>query len=225
MAKLPEPDWISLSECPGRVEQAFGVERHKVETALVEAFHEEKIRTRGRCRSYFEFADEYLQDLAGYTWDRVNVVWEENKFVILYYGAPLHIFSDVVVCREDLTKWINGAVSDSQRATHEPVESLTPEPPADEPRSQDARKKDRGARDVKIQRAAEQVWKSVWKKGKGVLLSREDIASRMLTNDDLLPLLRDLRSKHERRLSQDSVIRLISEPDWVRKARNRRKDN
>ncbi len=127
MAKLPEPDWISLSECPGRVEQAFGVERHKAEPALVEAFHEKKIRTRGRCRSYF--TDEYLQDLAGHTWDRVRVVWQENKFCILYYGDPIHIFSDVVVCREDLARWINGAVSDSRRATHEPVESLASEPP------------------------------------------------------------------------------------------------
>ena len=121
MAKLPGPDWITLSECPGRVEQAFGVERHKVETALVEAFHDGKIRTRGRCRSYF--AHERLDDVARSSWDRVSVVWQANKFTIFYGRDPLHIFSDVVVCREDLAKWINGAMGIGQHLTAKAVQS------------------------------------------------------------------------------------------------------
>ncbi len=124
MAKLPEPDWITLSECPERVEQAFGVERHKVETALVEAFHDGKIRTRGRCRSYF--AHERLDDVARSSWDRVSVVWQANKFTIFYGRDPLHIFSDVVVCREDLAKWINGAMGIGQHLTPKPVQPKTP---------------------------------------------------------------------------------------------------
>lgn len=121
MAKLPEPDWISLSECPARVEQAFGVERHKVETALVAAFHDGKIRTRGRCRAYFEH--NTLRDLEKYIWDRTGLDWQANKFAILDTGVPIYTFSDVVVCREDLAKWINGAMGISQHLTAKAVQS------------------------------------------------------------------------------------------------------
>ena len=162
------------------------------------------------------------------------------------YYFPATVHGRVLIKKASIDALFDGdsdevetGAEDPPAQTLPPHDKPDPQEPADpplpaqstpvEPRSQDARKKDRAARNVKIQHEAEQVWKSVWKSvwknGKRVLLSKEEIAERMLTNDDLLPLLRDLRSKHERRLSQDSVIRLISEPEWVRKARSRRKDN
>ena len=112
MAKLPDPDWIALSESAERAAQAFGAELSAVETALVAAFHDGKIRTRGRCRRYF--AHERLDDVAKSSWDRVSVDWQANKFAILDTGVPIYTFSDVVVCREDLAKWINGAMGTGQ---------------------------------------------------------------------------------------------------------------
>ncbi len=71
MANLPEPDWITLSESAKWAERASGAEQSKVEEALIKAFHDGRIHTRGRCRPYFE--DDYLHDLLRDTWDRARV--------------------------------------------------------------------------------------------------------------------------------------------------------
>ncbi len=71
MEKLPEPDWITLFESVGRAARAFGAELPAAESALVAAFHDRKIRTRGRFRPYFE--DDYLHDLLRDTWDMARV--------------------------------------------------------------------------------------------------------------------------------------------------------
>ncbi len=125
MTKLPEPDWITLSESAGRAARAFSAEQSAVETALVAAFHDGKIRTRGRCRSYFKH--DTLLDLAAHTWDRAGVVWQGNEFAIPrgQLGREIHIFEDVVVHREDLEKWINGAMPDSRRGSQEAAENLS----------------------------------------------------------------------------------------------------
>ena len=108
MAKLPDPDWVKLSESAERAAQAFGAELSAVKTALIDAFHDGKIRTRGRCHSFF--GHNVLHDLASYTWDRADVVWQNNEFTIPddRLGRERHTFSDAVVCREDLKMWING---------------------------------------------------------------------------------------------------------------------
>jgi hypothetical protein len=93
MTKLPEPNWITLSESARRAAQAFGAEQSAVETALVAAFHDGKIRTRGRCRSFFEHG--VLRDLASYIWDKAGVDWQQSRFAIpddrrgreLHYGS------------------------------------------------------------------------------------------------------------------------------------------
>ncbi len=128
MANLPEPDWIALSESLRRVTQAFDAEPSAVETGLVAAFHELKIRTRGRCRTYF--GHDTPRNLATYDWDRAHAVWEANEFTTPsdQVGRKVHIFSDVVVHREDLEKWINPAESsDSQHEHQEAVEISVPE--------------------------------------------------------------------------------------------------
>ena len=144
MADLPEPDWITLSESAKRAAQAFGAELSAVEPALVAAFHDGKIRTRGRCRSYFGHAT--LRDLEGYTWDRASVRWQDSEFAIPrdrdQLGRKIYIFEDVVVHREDLEKWINGAMPDSQHGPQEPAEtpSQVQPPPVEHPK-QPPRKK------------------------------------------------------------------------------------
>ncbi len=113
MANLPEPDWLTLFESAKRAEPAFGAEQSAVEAAPINAIHDGKIRARGRCRSFF--GHNTLLDLAGYTWDRAGVIWQVNEFAIPddRLGRKLHIFSDVIVCRDDLEAWINGAMPDS----------------------------------------------------------------------------------------------------------------
>ena len=127
MANLPEPDWLTLFESAKRTERAFGTELSAVEAALIDAFHDGKIHARGRCRSFF--GHNTLLDLARYTWDRADVIWQGNEFAIPddRLGRRLHIFSDVVVCRDDLEAWINGAIPDSQQAEHDaPRSDVTP---------------------------------------------------------------------------------------------------
>lgn len=130
MTKLPEPDWIALSESLRRASQAFDVELSAVETALVAAFHDGDISTRGRCRTYC--GHDVLHRLDMGTWDRARAVWEANEFTIPsdQVGRKIHIFSDVVVHREALEKWINSAAPDSQHGHQETVEIAVPE---DEP--------------------------------------------------------------------------------------------
>ncbi len=130
MTKLPERDWITLSESARRVAQAIGAELSAVEPELVAAFHDCKIRTRGRCRPCFE--NDRLQNLPSLFWDRAHVLWQINKFAIRskQLGPKMYLVWDVEVCREDMEKWINGAMPDSQHGSHEAVENPPLEPPA-----------------------------------------------------------------------------------------------
>ena len=111
MADLPEPDWVALSESASRAMRAFDSESPVVETALVAAFHDGAIRTRGRCRTWFRY--DWLYDLAESIWDRADVDWQGNGFTIPSEapGRRIHIFSDVVVHREDLEEWINNTAA------------------------------------------------------------------------------------------------------------------
>ena len=76
MTALPEPDWITLSDSASRAAQAFGAKPPAVETALVAAFHDGKIGTRGRCHTYFRY--DWLYDLAESIWDRADVDWQDH---------------------------------------------------------------------------------------------------------------------------------------------------
>ena len=107
MADLPEPDWIALSESVSRAMGAFDAEPSAVEVALVAAFHDWKIRTRGRCSTYF--GHDYLRDLDKFLWDGADLALQVNKFTIpaRSLGRKVHVFSDVAVHREDLEEWVN----------------------------------------------------------------------------------------------------------------------
>ncbi len=130
MTKLPKPDGITLSESANRVARAFGAELSAVEAALIDAFHNRKIRTRGRFRPYF--GNNRLHDLPYFFWDRAKVHWQINKFVIpsgqLDPMIKMYLVGDVEVCREDMEKWINSAMPDLQQAAHEAAENLAPQP-------------------------------------------------------------------------------------------------
>jgi len=148
VANLPEPDWLTLFESAERADRAFGAEQSAVEVVLIHAFHDGKIRARGRCRSFF--GHDELRDLARYIWDRATVVWRDNKFTIPdeRVGREKHIFSDVVVCHDDLEAWINGAMPDSQHGHQEPAETPSPAQPkkkVTKPRGRSGRKLGSGA--------------------------------------------------------------------------------
>jgi hypothetical protein len=111
MTALPDPDWITLCESASRAATAFDAESPVVETALVAAFHDGKIRTRGRCSTYF--GDDWLHELGKYTWDRVDVDWQGNEFAVPAntLGLSIHVLLDVEVYREDFEEWINSVVA------------------------------------------------------------------------------------------------------------------
>lgn len=142
MAKLPEPDWIPLFESVGRAAPAFDAELPAVELALIVAFHDQKIRTRGRCPPHFE--NKLLHSLPNYFWDRPRVHWLLNIFLIpsSRLGPKMYMVKDVDVCRKDLEKWINGAMSDSQHGPQEAAETSSPEAPGEEKKSQARRSRD-----------------------------------------------------------------------------------
>lgn len=100
---------------------------------LVAAFRDGKIPTRGRCYSWF--GHDTKVEFGNYTWDRADVLWQENKYAIPKDGPGrrVHVFSDVDVHREGLERWINGAADDPQRGPQEPAEGPVPEEPADKP--------------------------------------------------------------------------------------------
>ncbi len=74
---------------------------------MVAAFRDGKIPTRGRCRSYH--GHDTPIKLGNHAWNRANVRWQENKFAIPSDNPlhRIHVFSNVVVSRERLERWIN----------------------------------------------------------------------------------------------------------------------
>ncbi len=166
MTNLPEPDWLTLLECAKRAEQAFTThEPSKVRAAVVAAFRDGKIPTRGRCRSYH--GNDTPIKLGNYAWNRANVRWQENKFAIPSDNSfyRIHVFSDVVVHRKNLEKWINGAIPDSQREPQEPAENLTPKPSDKEEKPRSRSKRDKEA-EVKLRNKIEGVHataRRIWK--------------------------------------------------------------
>ncbi len=124
--------------------------------AVVAAFRAGKIPTRGRCRSYH--GHDTPIKLGNHAWNRANVRWQENKFAIPSDNSlyRIHVFSDVVVHRKNLEKWINGAIPDSQREPQEPAENRTPKPSDKEEKPRSRRKRDKEA-EVKLRNKIEGV--------------------------------------------------------------------
>ena len=108
-----------------------------MKAAVVAAFRDGKIPTRGQCHSYHRH-DTQIK-LGNHAWAKADVGWEVNKFSIPHSDQShrrFHTFSDVEVHREGLDKWINSAADDSQRGPQESAEgsvSEEPEEPEDVP--------------------------------------------------------------------------------------------
>ncbi len=99
MATIPEPDWLSLDETAILVRECTGAEGSRIETALIRAFRNGNITTRGRCHFYF---GHYMQlELDGHCWDRAEVDWQTSQFK---QGAS--VFLDVEICRKDILLWL-----------------------------------------------------------------------------------------------------------------------
>jgi hypothetical protein len=115
VARLPEPEWFPLADAKKRAASAFPYDDpREVEAALVRAFNEGKIRTKGRCRSWYE-RDTVVQ-LGEHVWDpaRVIVDWEANRFEMfddpsLAQTASDHTFTDVDANGGDFEKWCHPA--------------------------------------------------------------------------------------------------------------------
>ena len=90
-------------------------------------------------------------------------------------------------------------------------------------RRQEGRRAATDKRNAELQRVADGIWKETSDKG-GIPLTKGEVANRMLKRDGLQELLRDHRDRKDKTLTQDSLIRLIRQPDWVRRKRVRKKD-
>ena len=89
-------------------------------------------------------------------------------------------------------------------------------------RSQEQRKAETAQRNVEIQKAADQIWKSAWDE-EGCRLTKEDVAKRLHDHPNAANMCRDLKTRTQGMLSEESLIRLISEPEWLPPG-NRKKD-
>jgi hypothetical protein len=87
------------------------------------------------------------------------------------------------------------------------------------PRNQQTRKEAREVRDQKIQQEAEQIWKCYWDKYQ-TLLTKGEVAEALLKDGNQHELLRDVRARHGELLRQETIVRILSEPELVRTARS-----
>ena len=79
------------------------------------------------------------------------------------------------------------------------------------------------ARNAKIQAAAEDIWREALKKDDR--LTKEKVANRLLARSDADTLCRDLKKQDGGILGEDSLVRVISVPQWLPKRTSRKKDN
>jgi hypothetical protein len=106
MPEIPEPDWITLIEARRRALAHFNdAPQDAVERALVSAFWEGKIRTRGRCRTWFRHNESAT--LGKYVWDpvQVRIGWEHNAFA-RFSDKKVHTFHNACVLVIDLVRWL-----------------------------------------------------------------------------------------------------------------------
>jgi hypothetical protein len=106
MTRLPEPKWLDLSVAYARSVAAFPEEEPiDVDLALVAAFADGTMGSRGRCESYS--GHDGLHGIAAHVWTSAGFVpqWPVNRL-----GIPRdtgwHIFTDVKVNRIELEKWL-----------------------------------------------------------------------------------------------------------------------
>jgi hypothetical protein len=77
------------------------------------------------------------------------------------------------------------------------------------------------ARNTQIQEAAEDLWRKA--NENGVQLTKWEVAKQLLDNTDAHSLCRDLKNRAGGVLSLESLVRLISVPDWLPKRASRKK--
>ena len=88
--------------------------------------------------------------------------------------------------------------------------------------AQEDRKAATKTRNDKIQREAEKIWREAW--NNGTRLHKERVATKLREHPDAADLCRDLKQRDGGTLSSDSLIRLISEPSWLKKHKTKGKD-
>ena len=102
---LPPPSWLSLTEAlDWLVEQ--GIPDAEAKSALLRAFRNGEIQTRGRSKKYIGHNNQI--DLLGSTWDRAEIRWATNVFLTPGRYSETNDFSDVDVSRSDLSGWFGG---------------------------------------------------------------------------------------------------------------------
>jgi hypothetical protein len=139
---LPEPAWLDLSDARARAIRIFsnhapeagttwrgkGARRRakEIEAALIRAFYDDKIETRGRCVSWY--GHDTSVSLENHVWDpdRVIVDWRRNSFRLFVYttmGARSHEFKDVRVNRAGFLQWCGPTVAESRPSPSETAPS------------------------------------------------------------------------------------------------------
>lgn len=106
MAKLPEPEWLALTAAHGCALRAFPDDGpEEVAAALLSALTDSKVTVKARSQEYYEHST--LVEVDPWTWaaGAVAMQWDAGRFVIAQARTDF-IFTDVVVRRVELEKWL-----------------------------------------------------------------------------------------------------------------------
>ena len=119
MDKLPEPIWISLQETLDIVLDRTGKDLEAVKRSLIDAFAERKIETQGRGGNYGGLDPQ--PKVLGAEWHGATVSWEYGKLWPAsghFHGIRYVGFDEIIVRREDVTRWLESANSTPARDSH-----------------------------------------------------------------------------------------------------------
>jgi hypothetical protein len=137
--RLPKSDWIPFSEAREMVVRLTGKNPNTVGDALISAFRDENIRTRGRSEQFF--GHDSKEQLGEDIWDLMNVDLGTGSFCLppsMRFSWSVFerggVFTDVEVNREDLEKWLGVMDKEGESGGSEDLPGSVPEVVSESPK-------------------------------------------------------------------------------------------
>lgn len=116
MENIPESEWLRLGEARTRAVSFFaGSQPADIEAALVDAFHDGKIETEGRCPTWYEHDIRVAIDKHVWDPDRVRVGWTLDPNLDCFErtdDGKKYLFVEIHVKRRDLEGWLATQATD-----------------------------------------------------------------------------------------------------------------
>ena len=111
---IPDPEWLRLGEARAKAVAFFAATQPAaVEAALVLAFYDGKIRTEGKCRTWYGHDSRVSIDIHVWDPDRVRMGWALDPILDCFertYEESKHLFVEVYVNGRELESWRVGYV-------------------------------------------------------------------------------------------------------------------